>query len=138
MYHRLYVHIVWTTRRREPTLDCQAATFLAGFLPAVAHQERSRLIGFGAVRTHVHLLVQLHPTTNLPRLVQRLKGGSAVLSNREGHGRSAIRWAKGYSVLSVGVRALDAAHRYVAAQAARHPDEAIPGWDGWDAGRPRE
>jgi REP element-mobilizing transposase RayT len=133
VHHRLYVHIVWTTRRREPTLDAASAVFLAGFLPAVASQERSRLLAFGAVRTHVHLLVQLHPTTSLPRLVQRLKGGSSVISNREGHGRSALRWAKGYSVASVGERALEAARRYVASQAEHHPGEAIAGWDGWGA-----
>jgi REP element-mobilizing transposase RayT len=35
------------------------------------------VLSLGIVRTHVHLLVRLHPTTSIPRPVQRLKGGSA-------------------------------------------------------------
>src|SRR5207249_6125281 len=37
------------------------------------------------VRTHVHLVVRLHPTTRLDRLLQRLKGGSAAIAGKERH-----------------------------------------------------
>jgi putative transposase len=100
MRHRLYVHIVWTTRYREPSIGGRVAPFLDAFLPPVAQQERASILEFGIVSDHVHLLVLLHPTTSLPRLVQRLKGGSAVLANREGHAPRGcpLHWAKGYNV----------------------------------------
>ena len=131
MWHRLHVHIVWTTRDREATLDGQVTRFLASFLPAVCRQERAAPLALGAVQSHVHVLVRVHPTTSLPRLVQRLKGGSSVMANREGHAVRALRWAKGYSVTAVGPRAVETARRYVLNQALHHPDEAIGGWSGW-------
>jgi REP element-mobilizing transposase RayT len=99
MRDRLFVHIVWTTRGREPTIDATVARFLSRFLPAIARQERAGLHALGMVRTHVHLLLQLHPTTNISRLLQRLKGGSSVLANREGHAAARpLRWARGYNI----------------------------------------
>jgi putative transposase len=129
---RLFVHIVWTTRNREPTLNSGAATFLAAYLPAVAQQERSLLLALGIVRTHVHVIAYLQPSTDIPRLVQRMKGGSAAISNKEGRAGMTIRWAKGYSIQSVSPRALKQAQRYVTEQAKHHPDEGIAGWTGWE------
>ena len=83
----------------------------------------------GMVQTHVHLLLQLHPTTSIPRLMQRLKGGSSVLANREGHaGQRPLRWSRGYNIVSISPRALDAVRAYVLDQARHHPGEAIVGW----------
>jgi REP-associated tyrosine transposase len=131
MRDRLYVHIVWTTRDRAPTIELASARFLARYLVAVARQERAGVHAMGIVRTHVHLLLQLHPTTSISRLMQRLKGGSSVLANREGHvGPRALRWAKGYDIESVSPRALAGVRDYVQRQAQRHPREAIQGWEG--------
>jgi putative transposase len=131
MRDRLYVHIVWTTRGRETTIDAAVARFLSRFVPVVARQERAGLHAMGMVRTHVHLLLQLHPTTNISRLLQRLKGGSSVLANREGHAAARpLRWARGYNIESVSPRALEAARAYVLQQPTHHPREAILGWNG--------
>ena len=129
MRDRLYVHLVWTTREREAIIDLAVARFLERFLTAVARQERAGVHALGMVQTHVHLLLQLHPTTFIPKLMQRLKGGSSVLANREGHAtQRPLRWAKGYNIVSVSPRALATARAYVLNQPSHHPGEAIPGW----------
>jgi REP element-mobilizing transposase RayT len=127
----LYIHLVWTTRNREPSLDAWSARFLSTYLQTVARQERCHLLALGIVRTHLHVLLAIHPLTLLPKLVQRMKGGSATVSNREGHGKKAVRWAKGYNIETVSPRSLGDARRYVAEQATHHPAEAIRGWDGF-------
>ena len=132
MVHRLYYHIVWTTRDRSPLIDAGLARFLTGFLRAIAHDERARILEMGLVRTHVHLLVRAHPQTDLSRLLQRLKGSSASVAGKERHSSEGnrLRWAKGYSIYTVGSRDLVAVREYLRAQPVRHPDEAIPGWPG--------
>jgi putative transposase len=129
MRDRLFVHVVWTTRDRSRLIDAKVARFLERFLAAVAHQERARILEIGLVRTHLHLLVRLHPTTAIPRLLQRLKGGSAVIANREGHaGPRELKWAKGYDIESVSARSVDRLRAYIRDQPRHHPDEAIPDW----------
>jgi REP-associated tyrosine transposase len=129
---RIYFHIVWTTRDREPLIDPGLARFLCGYLRAVAIQEHARILELGMVRTHVHLLVRARPTTDLSRLLQRLKGGSAAIAGKERHSTEGnrLRWAKGYSIHSVSPRGLPAAREYLRAQPRHHPDDVIQGWPG--------
>jgi putative transposase len=130
--HRLYCHIVWTTRDREPSIDVGLARFLCKFLRQVAHEERARLLEIGMVRTHVHVLARVHPMTDLSRLLQRLKGASAAVAGKEHHSTESnrLRWAKGYSIHSVSTRNVAAVREYLRQQPAHHPGEAIPGWPG--------
>lgn len=89
--------------------------------------------------THVHLLLRTHPTTELSRLVQVLKGGSAAVANRElPPGPASLRWAAGYSVSSVSASGLDQVRAYLRAQPKRHPAECIVGWAGDTAEYDRE
>jgi len=127
MRSRLFYHLVWTTRERRPLLDASAFRFLERYLKSVARQEHARILALGVVRTHVHVLFEARTTTALPRLVQRFKGGSSALINREGHaeGPVPVRWARGYAIHTVGTRGLSAARAYVANQGAHHPAERI-------------
>jgi REP element-mobilizing transposase RayT len=127
MRSRLFYHLVWTTRERHPLLDSAAAEFLQRYLRAVARQERARILAMGMVQTHVHVLFEAGTTTSLSRLVQRFKGGSSALINREGHtnGSNVVRWARGYAIHTVGMRGLRAARAYVENQGAHHPRERI-------------
>src|SRR5512139_3589257 len=123
MHHQLLVHLVWTTRNRQPTIDQPRATYLWEHLPIIARQERARVLELGIVATHLHLLVRLHPSTVIPRLLQRMKGGTATLINRHVVSQEpALRWAKGYSVISVSPRQRDLAAAYVRHQPTHHPD----------------
>lgn len=132
MWHRIYVHIAWTTRDREPLIDAGVAEFLCRFLRDIARQERAHILEIGMVATHVHLLVRVHPTTHLPRLLQRLKGGSSVIAGRErraARGKD-LKWAKGYSIHTVGPRSLELVRDYLRQQPTHHPAEAIGEWPG--------
>ena len=70
----------------------------------------------------------LEPTTDVPHLLQRLKGGSAIVADKERHAAVPLRWARGYTIESVSRSALADARSYVRGQPTRHPDLAIPGW----------
>jgi REP element-mobilizing transposase RayT len=130
MRHRLYCHLVWTTRNRQPLIDVATATFLERYLRTVATRLDAEVVEIGIVRTHVHVLARVPPTTSIPVLVQSLKGGSATVANREvrTNGSGKLAWAEGYSASSVSEVALDRVRRYVRRQAEHHPNEAIPGY----------
>jgi putative transposase len=131
VHHRLYFHLVWTTRDRAPLLDVTRAQFLSRFLRGTARHHRCYVLEVGMVSTHVHLLVRIHPTTALSGLLQSLKGGSAMAVNRDlPPGPALLRWAAGYSATSVSPQALDTVRAYLRAQGERHPREVIAGWSG--------
>jgi len=124
----LFVHLTWTTYLRKPMIGPGEARFLGRFLPAEAQRHGAQVIAMGMVSDHVHLILRLPATWDLPRLVQGLKGASARLATQDQaiSGRS-LRWARGYHAQSVGPRQLSFAVEYVKRQAQRHPERAIPG-----------
>jgi REP-associated tyrosine transposase len=131
MRHRVYVHLVWTTRGRERLIDSELAQFLCRFLRAMARKEGAYILEIGMVQTHVHLLCRVYPTGTLSHLVKRLKGASSAVAAQEGMGKlGRLYWAKGYSVQSVSERALENVRTYLRSQPVHHAEEAIVGWDG--------
>jgi putative transposase len=126
MRNRFFGHVVWATRNRTPLLTCTAAEFLSDYFARIAELEGAVVIQFGAVQTHVHLLLRLNPAKPLSDLVKRLKGGSAYIGRTE-HALT-LQWHPGYSIDSVAIRGLSDTAVYVATQHTRHPLEAISGW----------
>ena len=127
MRHRLYYHVAWTTRDRARLIDSAVAEFLAHHSQVVARQERASILELGIVADHVHLVLRAHPRTDLPRLIQRLKGASARIATKLGLTKHpcGLKWAKGYNIETIGPKALEVARRYVRNQPARHPGKAI-------------
>jgi REP-associated tyrosine transposase len=121
----IYAHLSWTTFARLPLVDDSVAGFLRKFVPEECARQGARAHALGVVRDHVHVVLELRPEFNVPRLVQGLKGASARIANRDGFAQRPLRWAQGYDFRSVSPRSLDAAIRYVASQAARHPHRAL-------------
>jgi putative transposase len=129
--HRLYVHLVWTTRERERLIGLELARFLCRFLRAMARKERAYVLEMGIVQTHIHILARVHPTVPISTLVKRLKGGSSAVAAKEGIGGGRhLYWAKGYSVDTVSRRSLASVRAYLRRQPLKHADEAILDWGG--------
>ncbi len=121
----IFAHLSWTTFARLPLIDAKVAAFLEKFLDAECQRQSARMLAVGIVRDHVHLLIELPATFNVPRLVQGLKGASARIANRDRIvGHESLRWAQGYDLRSVGPRQLDAVKAYVRNQAIRHADSS--------------
>lgn len=123
---RLYGLLTWTTLRRLPLIHHAAAQFLRRILPVIASRHGARIVEIGIVKNHVHVIVELSPRPDVPRLVQGLKGASARIANRDGYmPRARLQWAPGYDLRSLGVRDLQRAITYVREQSRRHPELAI-------------
>ena len=128
---RLYGLLTWTTLRRLPLIHPNVAAFLRRVLPEIARRHDVRVVEIGIVRNHVHLIVELSPRPDVPRLVQGLKGASSRIANRDGYmPRARLQWAAGYDFRSLGVRDLQRAIAYVRDQARRHPELAIEDFPG--------
>jgi len=127
MRDRIFAHITWTTRDRAKLIDSETADWLKTFLSTTCIQERARLLELGMVQTHVHAIARLHPSTQIPKLLQRLKGGSSNAAGKLGLPKSgkSLKWDRGYNIESVSPRNLHIARMYVRNQPSHHPDEAI-------------
>jgi REP element-mobilizing transposase RayT len=122
----LFAFVTWTTFRRMPMIGATEARFLERFLPAEAQRHGAATIRLGMVCDHVHMVLRLPARIDLPRMMQGLKGASARLANQDsGIARAGLRWAPGYTAISVSPRNVKATVAYVRRQPERHPERAI-------------
>ena len=121
MPFHIYAHLSWTTWARLPLISQAVAEFLLRFLLAEAKRHGTRVVEIGVVPNHVHMLLELPASYDVPRLVQGLKGASARLANRDGFSRNkSLRWETGYDLRSVGIKQLPQVANYVRLQELKH------------------
>jgi putative transposase len=124
---RIYAHLSWTTFARAPLITERVGDFLCRLLIEETTRHGARAIELGVVSDHVHVLLELPPAFDVPRMVQGLKGASARLANRDGiAGHTRLQWAQGYDLRSVGVEQLRRVAEYVRDQ-KRRQGEAVSG-----------
>jgi putative transposase len=127
---RLFVHLVWSTRRRVPWLDPRLDEWLAGLLERKAKRLECDLLGVGNAADHVHAVVRYPPRVAVAEIAQRLKGASSFELNRE-LGFEGPVWQIGYWAESVAPTDLEALVRYVRTQRLRHGER--PTAEPWEA-----
>jgi len=116
----LAVHLIWTTQDRE----CRITETIEGSVYACILAEAKRLkcqpLAIGGMPDHVHLIVLLHPTTCLSKLVQQVKGSSTHLINHLLAPGGGFRWAATYAAFSMSRSHRDRAVAYVQNQKLHH------------------
>lgn len=118
----------WTTWGRTPLIRPGHAAALSGLLPRLAEKGGAELTELAVVSTHVHAILRLGPCCDQPRLVQYMKGGSALLLNRLITGQGRIRWAEGYDLRSVDLRSLPRLRYYLNNQGRHHGVPLLVRW----------
>ena len=69
----LLVHLVFSTKHREPLLTDDLRPNLYGYLASVGRDLGCEVFRVGGVADHVHLAVGLWPAQAIAELVQRIK-----------------------------------------------------------------
>lgn len=120
MAARIYVLLTWTTRDRQPLVTGAIEQLLTRLLPKIAGDHGANTLAVGMVKDHVHMLLRLPLRFDVPGLVQRLKGPTARVANRDAVATHRLGWARGYDLRSISVRALRQVRQYVREQKRRH------------------
>src|SRR4051794_37916640 len=94
--------ITWKTIENRPLVDGPMADHLLGMLPQLALLEHATILEIAVVPNHVHTIVRTELRPDLPALIQRLKGASSRLVNRDTAPSTPLKWARGYHITSIG------------------------------------
>lgn len=94
------VHIVFSTKNREPFIAASLAPRLHAYLGGIARNRKCEPVAVGGVDDHVHLLIGVHPSIALADLVRDLKANSSKWMH-EGIGDRGFGWQTGYAAFSV-------------------------------------
>lgn len=118
-YVQLLIQLVWTTWDRQPLLV--GPVHARAILHVADHARRLGCdpVHVGGVADHVHVLLGLPPSLAVATRVQRLKGASSHMLNKE-FAELAFRWQGGYGAFSVSRSGYEACRDYVINQQHHH------------------
>jgi putative transposase len=119
-YTNLLVHVVFSTKGRQPMISPQWQERLYEYLGGTIRSTNSTLLAAGGVTDHVHLLVGLHASVAVSDLVRTVKANSSKWISQTMDGATAFAWQTGYAAFSVSESNADKVRRYLARQAEHH------------------
>ena len=76
-YISLYIHIVFSTKGREPMIIPELQNRLWAYLGGIARENSMKALSVGGTEDNVHTLLSLPATLAVAKAVQLIKGGSS-------------------------------------------------------------
>ena len=127
-FWRIYYHLVWGTKNREPTIDEVREETIRRSLRATSTQHQALVHAIGVMPDHVHFAVSLPPTGTVATLMRDLKGSSSHLINHPDRHPVSLQefaWQAEYGVVSFGEASLSTIVAYVENQRRHHADQQL-------------
>ncbi len=116
----LLVHVIFSTKGREPWLDASVRPSLHAYLATVSRNAGCECYRVGGVADHVHLAVRLSRTVTIAELVEELKTASSKWLKTQSSALTSFAWQRGYGAFSIGPRDLTAVLTYIDNQEEHH------------------
>lgn len=124
-HNRLYYHIVFSTYRREATINPCCERQLYAYLCRVSENKGVTVIQVNSMPDHVHLLVRGTADLLLEDYVRDLKRSSSIMLKRTSGFETFNRWGKSFSVDTVSFHAVEMVRAYVRNQKEHHKTQSF-------------
>ena len=116
---KVILHIIFSTKNREPWLDSAIRPRMHAYLATICRDLGGEAFRVDGVADHVHI-VTIPRTLSLAEMIEQAKKGSSKwIKSLEARYRGFF-WQRGYGAFSVSPSQLDAALQYVQTQEEHH------------------
>lgn len=115
-----YVHIVFSTKHRQPLIHMPVEAELHSYLGGVCNKLDCQVIKVGGYTDHVHILCMLSKKIALVKLMEVLKSYSSKWIKTKGPAYANFYWQEGYGAFSVNPSEVDRVIAYIGNQHNHH------------------
>jgi putative transposase len=123
---QIYVHLVFSTKHRQPSLrDRALRDRMHAYLAGICNNQDSPSLRVGGADDHVHILCRLSKTIDVSALIRELKRDSSKWIKDQDARRKDFHWQDGYGAFSVSPSHVDALTQYIATQEEHHRQESF-------------
>ncbi|GAB3904495.1 IS200/IS605 family transposase [Larkinella knui] len=117
---KVYVHLVFSTKYREPVIGDEVKDELYAYLGGICQQLECNPIKIGGYYDHVHILCILSKKIALVKLLEEVKKSSSKWMKTKGFNYRNFYWQDGYGAFSVNPSQVDTVVRYISNQYQHH------------------
>ncbi len=122
-YSQILLHIVFSTRHRNPWLTPEVAERLYAYMGGIVRAEKGVLYDIGGIEDHVHLYLRWRPDAADSDLMRTVKARSSKWVHDTFPTLGGFAWQEGYSVFTVSKSQEGAVKKYIAGQHEHHRRE---------------
>ena len=120
-----YLHIVFSTKHRQPLIDETIEKELHTYLAGVCNRLECQAIKVGGYTDHVHILCMLSKKITLIKLMQELKSNSSKWIKTKDDKYKNFYWQDGYGAFSVNPSQVVFVKNYIANQKEHHSNKTF-------------
>jgi putative transposase len=117
---KLIVHIIFSTKNREPWLDANVRPRMHAYLATICRDLGAEFVHVGGVSDHVHIVTMLPRTLSQAQLIEHIKKTSSKWIKALDTRYRGFFWQRGYCAFSVSPIQLDSVLDYVNKQQEHH------------------
>ncbi|MEM7510545.1 MAG: IS200/IS605 family transposase [Bacteroidota bacterium] len=119
-YSRIWIHLVWSTKHREPLLNSDIRSKLFSFMKTYGKNKDIFIEEINGHEDHIHCLLRLKTTQSVSQVAKLLKGASSFWINNEQLIEGKLYWQSEYFAASVGESELSRIRKYIQIQEEKH------------------
>lgn len=124
-YSRLFYHMIWGTKNREPLILDEFQDSLHNVIAAKCKKLKGFVYAVGGIEDHVHVVTSVPPAIAVANFIGQVKGNSSHFVNHELSLSYHFNWQSEYGVVSFGGKQLDMVVKYVKNQRQHHQEGTL-------------
>jgi REP element-mobilizing transposase RayT len=117
---RLHVHLIFSTKNREPVLRDAVRDPLHRYMAEVLKNLGCPAMLINSVEDHVHILFELGRTVSVSKAVEDVKKHSSKWIKTQGREFDQFAWQAGYGAFAVSESNVGVVQEYIARQQEHH------------------
>ena len=119
-YVKIWVHLVWTTKNREPLLTHEIRNNIFRHIRENAEKKGIYIDFINGYTEHIHCLISLGCGQSIDKIMMLLKGESSFWINKNKIFRKKFEWQDEYFAVSVSESAVNRVRDYIKTQEDHH------------------
>jgi REP element-mobilizing transposase RayT len=117
---RLHIHLVFSTKNREPLIADPVRDSLHRYMAVVLQNLGCAPVLINSVEDHAHLLFDLARTISISQAVEDVKKSSSKWIKTQGPEFAGFAWQAGYGAFAVSESNVETVRAYIANQREHH------------------
>lgn len=117
---KLYVHIVFSTKYRRPSIDEEIEQELWTYLGGICKALECNPLRVGGYNDHIHICCQLSRKITQMKLLEEIKKESSKWIKTKGRRYEKFYWQDGYGIFSVDYSGVERVVEYIKNQREHH------------------
>ncbi len=119
-YVRIWIHLIWTTKNREPLLQDNFRSIVFAHIAENAGKKDIYLDCIDGTDNHVHTMISLGSDQTIAKVAQLVKGESSFWVNQQKLLKVKFEWQDEYIAVSVSESMVDTVRKYIRNQVEHH------------------